>query len=59
MRIALFWGVYAAHNGGFLRMFRDNLLTPSSGVKQYLIFENGTNSLSQNVEKKILHCVNS
>jgi len=53
MRVALFWGFYAAHNGGFLGTFRNNLSVPSSGVKQYLIFENGTNRLLQNVEKKL------
>jgi len=42
MRVALFWGFYAAYNGGFLQTFRDNQSVLSSGVKQYLIFENGT-----------------
>ena len=50
-------GFYAAYNGGFLQMFWDNPSASSSGVKLHLIFGNGADRLSQNVDKKLSFCI--
>ena len=45
---------YAACSGNSLPTFRDNLLVPSSKVKnQFLTFEDGTGRLSRNVGKEL------
>jgi hypothetical protein len=46
---------YAVSSGNFLPTFRDNMLVPSSGFmnQKFLNPGDGTNSLSQNVGKKL------
>jgi len=48
-------GYYAASNGNFLPMFRDNLSVPSSGFRLFLFLnrEDGTDRLSRNVGNKL------
>jgi hypothetical protein len=47
-------GHYTANSGNSLLKFRDNLLVPSSTVKNsFWILEDGTNKLCQNVGKEL------
>jgi len=51
-------GCHAASNGSFLPKFRDNLSVPSCGfknlgVQEFFNPEDGTDSLSRNVGKKL------
>ena len=51
--ICALMGYYAASSGNRLPTFRDNLSLPSSRV--FLIFEDGTDTLSRYVGKQLPH----